>query len=195
MNIKNTRIYKGIRYLYYSIKNFPKNTKLYIDTKDIKRFFNKHNGEKCFIIGNGPSLKVEDLVNIQNHGYKTFACNRIYLAFKQTSWRPDYYFMSDEKLIEHYDGKVGDIDVNNRFFPLKYKSAIKKGNFYNTIEFDYENEGRFSKNAFEGICPAGTVTSEMIQFAFYMGFREIYLIGVDFSYNINKKNEEALKDL
>ncbi|MGM9536197.1 MAG: 6-hydroxymethylpterin diphosphokinase MptE-like protein [Intestinibacter sp.] len=189
MDIKNNWIYKNIRTLYYYLKNLPQNTKLYFNTKNIKKFHNIHKGQKCFVIGNGPSLKVEDLEKIQSQGYKTFACNRVYLAFSQTNWRPDYYFMSDEKLIEQYDGEIGDISLNNRFFPLKYKETIKKGNFYNAIQFNYENEGRFSKDAFEGVCPAGTVTSEMIQFAFYMGFTEIYLIGVDFSYNINQKNE------
>lgn len=190
MNIKDTSLYKVIRSVYYCIKNLPKNIKLYNDTKSIKKFYNIHKDEKCFVIGNGPSLKIEDLEKIQSQGYKTFACNRVYLAFNQTSWRPNYYFMSDDKLIAQYDGNIGDIDIKNRFFPLKCKETIKKGNFYNTLPLDYENEGRFSKDAFEGVYQAGTITSEMIQFAFYMGFKEVYLIGVDFSYNINEKKED-----
>ena len=186
MNKKTNKLYIKTRNIYYKIKNLPSTTKLYIDTKNIKKFDNKHKGEKCFIIGNGPSLKIQDLELIQKKGYKTCACNRIYLAFDQTDWRPDYYFMSDDKLMEQYDGSI---KIENCFFPLEYKNSIKKGNFYNTIKFDYENEGRFSKDAFKGVCPAGTVTSEMIQFAFYMGFEEIYLIGVDFSYHINDKKD------
>lgn len=188
--MKNMYIYKLIRKSYYKIKNFPNNARIFLDTKHIKEFKDIHKGEKCFVIGNGPSLDINDLIKIQKMGYKTFACNRIYLIFEQTYWRPTYYFMSDDKLIETSREIINKFDLDRSFFPLNYKSIIKFGNFYNTIQFDYENEGKFSKDIFKGIYPAGTVTSEMIQVAFYMGFEEIYLIGVDFNYNINKKNND-----
>ena len=41
----------------------------------------KHKGERCFIIGNGPSLKQTDLTKLKNE--YTFGLNRIYLAFRR----------------------------------------------------------------------------------------------------------------
>lgn len=52
-----------------------------------------HRGRRCFIVGNGPSLRIEDLDRLQ--GELTFASNRIFLAFEQTEWRPSYYTMCD----------------------------------------------------------------------------------------------------
>ena len=40
-----------------------------------------HKGERCFIIGNGPSLKQTDLTKLKNE--YTFGLNRIYLAFPE----------------------------------------------------------------------------------------------------------------
>jgi len=39
-----------------------------------------HKGERCFIIGNGPSLKKTDLAKLRNE--YTFGMNRFYLAFQ-----------------------------------------------------------------------------------------------------------------
>ena len=41
--------------------------------QDIRQFKNKHLGEACFVIGNGPSLTIEDLERLQ--GCPTFSTN------------------------------------------------------------------------------------------------------------------------
>ena len=53
----------------------------------------KHQGKRAFIIGNGSSLRISDLDRLT--GEITFACNKIYLAFDQTQWRPTYYVAGD----------------------------------------------------------------------------------------------------
>ena len=54
-----------------------------------------HKGEKCFVIGNGPSLTAEDLNRLQDSGIPTFAMNRVFKFFPQTKWRPTYYISED----------------------------------------------------------------------------------------------------
>ncbi len=185
--IKNMALYQKMRRTYYSIKNWSE-TKEYLNAKrQVRRFKNKHKNQACVIVGNGPSLKAEDLTKLYELKIPTFACNRINLIFPQTDWRPTYYFMSDAKLVAQYSAEIDDVPENHRFFPKRYKNQIQKGTFYNEADFDFEKEGKFSLDAAEGIYPAGSVTTEMIQFAYYMGFSEIYLIGVDFSYAVTKK--------
>ena len=58
-----------------------------------------HKGGRGFIIGTGPSLQIEDLDLLKNE--VTFACNKIYLAFNQTEWRPTYYSVLDILVAEH----------------------------------------------------------------------------------------------
>lgn len=190
MGIKNTIAYQGIRKTYYALKNWDTtkdNINIY---REIRAYKNLHRGEKCVIVGNGPSLKAEDLGKLHKLNIPTFACNRIYLIFSQTDWRPTYYFISDEKIVAQYSDDVDGVPANHRFFPKRCRGKIKNGVFYNELESDYEKEGKFSLDAAKGIYTAGTVTAEMIQFAYYMGFSEIYLIGVDFSYAITNKIDQ-----
>lgn len=185
--VKQTKLYQFVREAYYALKDWDTTKASLKRAKIVRSYKNKHTGKKCFVIGNGPSLKAEDLTRLYELGIPTFACNRINLIFSQTPWRPTYYFISDAKIVAQYSGEVDGVPETSCFFPSTFREQIEKGVFYNTIYFDYEHEGRFSTNAARGIYPAASVTTEMIQFAYYMGFSEIYLIGVDFSYAITQK--------
>ncbi len=52
-----------------------------------------HRGRRGFIVGNGPSLRMEDLDRLQSE--ISFGSNKIYLAFDKTAWRPTYYSVID----------------------------------------------------------------------------------------------------
>ena len=154
----------------------------------VHRYKNIAHGGPCVVIGNGPSLRMEDLNELHRLGISTFACNRIYLAFEQTQWRPTYFFMSDERLIQSYSGEMNTFREIPCFFPKRYNTVVRHGIFYNELMFRYEKEGRFSLDAAKGVYPGGSITTEMLQFAYYMGYSEIYLIGVDFNYQISTPN-------
>jgi hypothetical protein len=153
--------------------------------KALKSFKNTHTGKRCFIIGNGPSLKAEDLEQLKNE--ITFAFNRIYLIFDQTSWRPSYYCAEDNKIIFKSKVEIDELALDYKFFPLnfprdyyiKFKNAI-----YYIFKFGPKNEEpQFSKDIVEGIYWGNTVVYTAIQMAVYMGLREIYLIGVDHNFS------------
>lgn len=159
---------------------------------NMKRIHNIEQGNACFIIGNGPSLQIEDLERIQSLGYKTFGCNRLYVAFEKTRWRPDYYCISDAKLLSSFHNE--DLDINNkcRFFPLSKTPKNIRGTRYLTSFYqDWENVGRFSKDASREVVECGSVNNEMIQIAYYMGFSEIYLIGIDFNYSTVNRSVDS----
>lgn len=185
MNIKEQWLYLKIRKIYYALKNWETTKDNLQIAHKIKKYKNLHKGQSCVVVGNGPSLTVADLTKLHQLQIPTFACNRIHLVFEQTEWRPSYYFMSDAKLVKQYTDDVQDVAPKCRFFPKRYRDQIKNGIFYNELEFDYTKEGKFSVDFSQGLYPAGSVTTEMIQAAYYMGFSEIYLIGVDFSYAVN----------
>ena len=67
--------------------------------KKLSQFRNIHSGKRCFLIGNGPSLRASDLDTLHRAGEITFAFNRIYNIFDQTEWRPTYYISQDEKML------------------------------------------------------------------------------------------------
>ena len=67
--------------------------------KQLVKYKSKYVGQRCFFIGNGPSLQVEDLTKLHEASEITFAFNRIYNIFDQTPWRPTFYVSQDEKML------------------------------------------------------------------------------------------------
>lgn len=161
----------------------------------IKNLSNIHSNKRCFIIGNGPSLNYNDLQTLHEHNEYSFASNKIYLAFNYTDWRPTYYCAEDRCFAQNNWDNINSLKVRIKFFPTfwdfynipKFKEAI----YFNSIwkrfpftEFSNNGEPKFSFDPVKGIYAGCTVAYDMLQFAYYMGFDEIYLLGFDFEYNI-----------
>jgi hypothetical protein len=149
----------------------------------LRQFRNCHLGKRCFIIGNGPSLTIEDLEKIK--GEVSYASNKIYLIFKQTSWRPTYYVAEDDKII-----RDNLTEINALAGPLKLLRRLKCNKYVpkdQVAEFemyfpDSETFPQFTLDATKPFACGYTVTYVAMQWAFYMGFENVYLLGVDFNY-------------
>jgi hypothetical protein len=161
----------------------------------LKTFKDIHNGERCFIIGNGPSLRVSDLERLK--GKYSFAANKIFVVFDETEWRPTYYCIQDFLMIEtEWESLKKYVDVKHKFMagnPLIKKKTMLDDwlCFYINPKLFYPNLPEFSNDISREISEGYTVTYAAIQLAAYMGFKEIYLLGVDHSYSkiINNSGE------
>lgn len=143
---------------------------------------NTHIGEKCFVIGNGPSLKAEDLDSLKEKGIFSFASKGIYTIFHQTKWRPDVWGVSDLDYIEIKQDALNELDG---FIKLVCaQSVIAKGiQIKNAVYYPFIQAERkpcfFNQDILNGVHFYGTITGKLINFAVYMGFQEIYLLGCD----------------
>lgn len=145
------------------------------------------NGERCFIVGNGPSLRIEDLERLSDNGEITFAANRIYKLFPSTTWRPTYYGVCDTTLFKKSQNEIDAVD-SFKFLPLDIYDAytVNKDNYhvFSRIPFTFFNLKPSFGSSFKGLFgEGGTITYHLIQIAVAMGFKEIYLIGMDFSFS------------
>jgi FkbM family methyltransferase len=142
--------------------------------KSISKYSNIHRGQRCVIIGNGPSLNKMDLSFLENE--KTFGTNRIYLLFDNYKFRPTYYISVNPLVIKQSIKEISRIPC----FKFLGSEAIQ---FFHHREdvFFLRNlpEWIFSKNPEHGISEGWTVTYVALQLAYYMGFSEVILIGVD----------------
>jgi hypothetical protein len=169
--------------------NFP----LSKNALELKKYKNKHLNQRCFIIGNGPSLKIEDLEKLKKE--VTFAFNRIYYLFDQTDWRPTYYCSEDDKTIFKSKEEIKNLEIENKFFPVNfpwdYKIHFNNAKYYIFKLNDSNAEPEFSEDITKCIYWGNTVAYTAIQMAVYMGFNEIFLLGVDhnFSKMVNDKGE------
>ena len=142
-----------------------------------------HTGKRCFIIGNGPSLRNEDLRKLNEYNEYTFACNSLIKLFNEIPFYPTYYFAQDNKIILDNKQEITDLHSVTRFIKAHYAKRYHiKGGIYYSMLFP-KNPIGFSTNLPRTVYSGQTVTYSMIQFAAYMGFTEIYLLGVDCNYS------------
>ena len=168
------------------------------DAKKLAKFKDKYKGQRCFIIGNGPSLRMEDLDKLHEKKEVCFGSHRIYLAFSKTKWRPCFYTIQDTKIMNEYFHETEKLKIKHKFaaYPFKvrqnyriYKSFLAT-HMILTPFFPYCPD--FSKDLTMGVYEGWTVSYFNIQLAAYMGFKQIYLIGVDHHYSKVKSSTGSI---
>lgn len=189
---------KVIRFFAKPYKDWKRrrNHERYLRTPDhfyLQSLRGIHEGKRCFIIGNGPSLCASDLDMLR--GEYTFAANRIFKIFTQTSWRPTYYLSVDDKVLKEIQNDLANYDLGHLF--LRYGKTNVNGPinkvtkiyherliFYSNHPGVYNPVTYISEDISNHFCDGTTVTFGAIQLAIYMGFKEIYLLGVDNNYSV-----------
>lgn len=177
--------------------------KAYKEYKNILKNLNlkdKYKGQRCFVIGNGPSLRKEDLERLKSE--ITFGVNGVYQVFFETSWRPTYYVCIDYYGYALDHEKINGIEAEKKFIPIEralaagkiYDEVIYYNRMVNYVDIKQDKilrskEFKFSENVEEVVFGGQTVLYDVLQFVVYMGFSEIYLLGVDCNYK-----QEILED-
>jgi len=182
-----------------NIKPYYINVRIRLLSKKVKRFKDIHRGESCFIIGNGPSLTADDLNKIKK--LVSFSSNRINLFLEETKWKPHYYTIIDPPMTTNFFDEVYNMKKKQMFIVVLDNSfnALKKHFSKDCIflrrYFEHEKNGlpKFSEDLSKKTHTSGTVTYVNIQLATYMGFKKIYLIGVDNNYAINKQKDGSIQ--
>jgi len=165
----------------------------------LKRLKNTKLGKRCFIVGNGPSLLISDLELIK--GEDTFAANLIYKIFDKTEWRPTYYFIQDR--YADTGNSLDGLEIPYMFIGDYYwrKRGINNKNAicFHTHKRNVSGQIGFSRDIECGVFDSYTITYSMIQVAAYLGYKEIYFLGMDHNYALsydssgNVKRDESVK--
>ena len=167
-------------------------------TEDFK---NIHEGKRCFIIGNGPSLNNTDL-NLIKDEY-SFGMNRIGLKFGETEWRPNYFVCptgnSKQPNWKPDIEKSVQLGIPCWFWDQGYNKKLY-GQYDNIIYVDCKHHKESAKALLENtpvdwfstecekwVSKYGTSLTVAMQMAAYMGFKEIYLLGCDLGFE-NKEH-------
>ncbi len=151
---------------------------IYASLKDSKK------GKRCFIIGNGPSLKVEDLDKLI--GEDCLAVNEIHRVFPKTRWRPLICTFAD-RYSKSTPEEIRDLDCKYVFlgdYYWRYNTVLRKDAvcFHEHMAFSTKEYG-FSEDISKCMVIAPTVAYCSMQIAAFMGYSEIFLLGFDHSYS------------
>ena len=153
------------------------------NARRLASYRDQHAGERCFIIGNGPSLSITDLVRLS--GETTFAANKIYLAFGLTAWRPTYYVAEDDHFLEQHHAEISRWPGFVKFVNGRWRHLFRGDReviWYPWRPPDAHAFPRFSTDALRVLHCGYMVTYVSLQLAYWMGFSRVYLLGVDFDY-------------
>lgn len=182
---------------------------LYVDAyrnEKIAQMKDTHKGERCFIVATGPSLRIEDLEKLSENKEFCISMNSVFASFHQFQWRPDIWLCVDASAITMWEDDIMDMDVKDIFvadaaMDADYSLLEQKCHIFHSI-FGREafTEGTFTEDFSTKVLHGSTVTNVCIQLAIYLGFEEIYLLGVDNSYpaggkqHFNNEDEERIKE-
>lgn len=194
------------KYSYFSLEKSPNLFKLFIYTlryklaakgiflskneKWLASIKNKHKGERCFIIGNGPSLNKMDLTKLKNE--YTLGVNAIYLNYEKMQFSPTYYVVEDYLVAED---RATEINAYKspviKFWGTYLDYCLKKDEktIMTNVILNYEEPFKpyFSKDIVRSIGVGGSVTFMCLQIAYHLGFDKVYMIGFDHNYAIPKE--------
>lgn len=150
-----------------------------------------HRGERCFLVGNGPSLKQTDLSKLK--GEFTFGFNRIFLAEAELGFKPSILVSINDLVIEQSVDVLSALQMP-KFFAWRARKWLKMDENTHFIYTSYTGPG-FSKDVTGRVWEGATVTNVALQLAFHMGFEKVILIGVDHSFaNKGKPNTTVVSD-
>jgi len=135
-----------------------------------------HQGERCFVIGNGPSLKQTDLGLLK--GEFTFGLNRIYLLFPQLGFATNYLVAINTLVTEQCAQEIRALNMP-KFITWRARNHLRGDPEVVFLDTDYTGPVSFSTQATGRLFEGSTVTYVALQLAFHLGFEQAILVGVD----------------
>ena len=178
----------------YSKKYFEKSYKQL--EKNIK-FKNMYSGRRCFILGNGPSLKEQDLSFLKDE--IVFTVNQAARSNYFESIKTNFHFIADPDFFKLDVNNIEDKEVmkaiceinkgNNYpicFVPIQFENFILKNQLEKKINIAYFNPSLILCDNYDTeidfckfIPGSNTVVHYAIMFAIYTGCTEIILMGCE----------------
>ncbi len=175
-------------------------------------FRDRHKGSRCFVIGNGPSLKDQDLSPLADE--ITLVSNYFHRhSVISESWQPKYYFLTDPM---YFDGRepiewireiVSTIHAAPFFVPHHAREFIDTNHllpddrtYYVGMCTGKEDEWSALPDFTTPIPGVQTVVQLAIMAGMFMGCSTIYLMGLDHNWlshggvGINFYSKEEVKD-
>ena len=139
---------------------------------------NRYRGERCVIIGNGPSLKDMDLSPLRDE--YTFGLNRIYLLYERMGFSTNFFVSVNRYVLEQCADEIRGVPgmkfiswQARQHIPLDEDVTYLRSTIGPRFCIDLPSQG-----VWEG----ATVTYVAMQLAYYLGFQQVILIGVDHSF-------------
>jgi len=173
------------RNTYETTTNYILQKKYNQYTDTIKKLHNQHKGDRCFIIGTGPSLNKTNFSFIKNE--ILFGVNTLYRGLEKYNIDCKYWCIGDEQLFDSIYKELLGVDTTLFLAGYAGRHYLKNQSHYRTYEKNkpilLKRIGDIHKNpvkdALKGLYSGGTVMIESLQIAYHLGFDDVYILGCD----------------
>lgn len=139
---------------------------------------NRYWGARCFIIGNGPSIRQMDLSPLRSE--YTFGLNRIYLLFESLGFATTFLVVANRLVLEQFHHEITETACEV-FVSHHSSRGLPVGQSAVSV-LCRRSPGFSTRPLLRGFWDGHTVTYLALQLAYYMGFTEVVLIGVDHAF-------------
>ena len=154
--------------------------------KRAKFLHKRHQGERCFLVCNGPSLNQMDLRKLRNE--TVIGLNKIFLGIKKFGFYPRYYVAVNPKVIEQSHQQIKELNCV-KFLSQAGRAFLEEDPLTYIIQTD--GQGKFSTDLTQVVHEGWTVTHVALQVAYYLGFQEVIIIGMDHRYQYDGQPNES----
>ncbi len=192
--IKENRISRRLYHASAHCINFSPKEYLYYryNGHKLKKFKDIHKGQRCFIIGTGPSLNKTNLSLIKDE--IIFGVNTLYQGLPKFGITCDYYAVSDVEVWKSHFKNIFDLETILFLSSDTGKEYLSHLRFYKKYQKNEPfvirdlgamwSSGWLVKDLSIGAYWGDTVIIDIcLQAAYYMGFKEVYLLGCDCDYS------------
>lgn len=152
--------------------------------RSLTRLRDRFGGRRCFVMGNGPSLRKTDVTLLRDE--VTIASNGIFLLFDEMGYKPTFLTVEDRLVAEDRATELNAIVGTQKIFARDLGYCLKPDAWTLYVNFarNYDGFPRFSPSFDRVAYWGGTVSVLNLQLAYYLGCNPIYLIGFDHSYAV-----------
>lgn len=147
------------------------------------RLRNRYAGERCFILGNGPSLAKTDLARLKKE--HTFALNRGYLLFPRIGFSTTFLVSADRLILQQFAAELS-AQASIKFINWRERDRFRPAADVLFVFDPYDRSRGFATRPWDRIWEGSTVTFVALQLAYFLGFAEVILLGVDHSYPVRR---------
>jgi glycosyltransferase involved in cell wall biosynthesis len=139
------------------------------------------------VVGNGPSLRLDDLEAFDALGVPSIASNKINMVFNRTTWRPKLFTIADPLLLhklpaEHYENIDRVLLPHTQVLMAKTPRKLPWRHVPDAAGQEKYLTRNEELHPLNGFFPGGTITVGNLQLAIWAGAKTVYVIGCDHFY-------------
>lgn len=148
----------------------------------------RHAGQRCVLVANGPSLNRTDLAPLRNE--IVFGMNKIFLGLHDFGFHPRYYVAINRKVIAQSAERIRALRCVKFIGSHADAGGLCEDALTYLVETNDPPE-RFSRDLAWGMHEGWTVTYAALQAIWHLGFRQVVIVGLDHRYDFQGAPNEG----